>query len=853
MNMLRILLAVTFSLILATGTLMAQNSTVYGIVLSYGAEKQPLSGATVFIPELQTGTSTDRNGLFVISNISAQTITLRVSYVGFETIDTLISLPREEPINIILRPSSSELESVIITEQIDRSDFAIQVPLSTTRISARQIQTSPRVFGEIDLIRVIQNLPGVKAESDYSGGLYVRGGRNDQNLILIDGIPVYNPWHFFGLFGSFNSDVIESVEFNKGVFPARYGNRLSSLMRIETNDGHRQPTPYSANIGLLSASLSTGAPINDKSSLSVGFRRTYMEPFLNLLDDSQRFEGPDDELYKQSTNYYFVDVNARYRYRINDNHLLHVSSFYSTDQMRLASLETYDRKFVVNPDNYEYLLEDRYSKFGWSNIAAGIRLRSTYRNFRLSNQFYATYFSMSNTDRTFVDFNWQQKIQHSAGLTNRSRTVIETNYYGLEKSFDQELWDLGYIMQIDRDLSDVVTLESGFEFVRHRFRRDGRLFEEIDYRRDVQTDDLPIRSTINASIINRGLDEDFIAINSAISLALDISLQKFKLFPGLRYEYFSKGMYSSFLPRVNAQYTFGENLILTAGYGQFAQYFHAVGIGTFQLLLDNWIWTEETIKPSKAETFTLGFRYQNAPLGSFTVEGYHKTFAELLNFDPVETYKALNGTGALIPVYTQVTTTGVGRAYGIEFQYETNINRLELSVGYTISWSNVRFDGINEGNWYPSRTDSRNDITSSLNYTITPHWLVGLGFSYKTGQPITWSYSAYLREEDPLEIGDLQDGDPLIWKNTNNFRLPDYHRLDVFLTYQNRPFFGARADYSLSVINTYNRNNILAINPQTTFRNDESIGAVIFDPKYRQIPQMPLLPMIGMRIYGVSK
>jgi outer membrane receptor for ferrienterochelin and colicin len=853
MKILRILLAVTFILIIVSGTLIAQNSTIYGIVVSYGAEKQPLSGASVFIPELQTGASTDRNGLFIIPNISHDRITLRVSYIGFETIDTLITLPREESINIVLRPRSSELESLVITEQTERSDFAIQVPLSTTRISARQIQTSPRVFGEIDLIRVIQNLPGVKAESDYSGGLYVRGGRNDQNLILIDGIPVYNPWHFFGLFGSFNSDVIESVEFNKGVFPARYGNRLSSLMRIETNDGHRQASPYSVNIGLLSASLAAGARINDKSSFSLGFRRTYMEPFLNMWDNAQYFEGPDEEQYKQTTKYHFIDVNARYRYRINENHLLHVSSFYSADRMRLGSLDTYNRQFAMNPANYQFLYDDRTSDFGWSNIAAGIRLRSTYSGFKVSNQIYATYFSMSNAEQNSIDYNWQQRIRHSAGLSYRTRTVTEKNFYGLDKSFDQELWDLGYNLHVDRDLSDDIKLETGFEIVRHSFRREGRLFEEIDYRRDVQTDDLPARSTINASIINRGLDEDFTAINTALSAGLDISMQNFKLFPGVRFEYFSQGKYIALLPRVNAQYNLGENWLFTAGYGQFAQYFHSVGIGTFQLLLDNWIWTEETIKPSTSETFTLGFRFDDARYGSFTVEGYHKVFKELLNFDPVETYKAINGTGALIPVYTQVTTTGEGRAYGLEFQHEIKLNRVELSMAYTLSWSTVRFDGINEGEWYPSRTDSRNDIVTSLNYTISPHWLVGLGFSYKTGQPITWSYSAYLREEDPLEIDDSHTGDPLIWKKTNNFRLPDYHRLDLFLTYQNRPFFGARADYSLSVINTYNRNNILAINPQTTFRNDDNINAVIVEPKYRQIPQMPLLPMIGLRFYGVSK
>jgi hypothetical protein len=846
------LLLLILLLTLVSTSLFAQQSTLSGRVLVYGSDSMPLIGATVAIPNLNLITTTDVNGRFEIRNIEPGEILIRVSYVGYETLDSLIRLPHAETLEIRLRAESRELEQITITEQMEPSNFAVQVPLSTVKLSAQKIQSSPRVLGEIDVIRVIQTLPGVKSESDYSGGLYVRGGRNDQNLILIDGIPVYNPWHFFGLFGAFNSDVIRSVEFNKGVFPAMYGNRLSSLLHIETVDGSESENRYNVNVGLLSTSVSLAHRFNERSSVSFGLRRTYMDPFLKIWDNSEATDGDFGERFRQSTTYYFLDSNLKYRYRLSDNHLLQVSMFYGTDKLRLESGESYDRPLGLFADNYERLFEDKRSRFGWTNVAIGARVVSTFNDYRFSQQLYTTIFNMSNSDYSSVNFSWRQRVQYNAGLQVVNKTFSEDTFYDLEKRFDQDLLDIGYNAQLSRRINENFRLDLALELVQHEFTRNGTLMENNDFSRVELTDDLPPRLTDSRTKLNRILVEDLSATNVATSLGLHLNIGKLQLYPGLRFEYFSLGDHINLLPRVNIIYRWSDQFMFTAGFGQFAQYFHAVGVESFQLPVDNWVWSEDSIQPSFATTFTSGFEINLADAGRFVIESYYRKFENLLNFDPIETFKAISGTGTLIPVYTQVTTTGIGEAYGIEIQHEIDFSRLKVQTAYTLSESKVKFDNINENRWYASRTDSRHDLGINVEWTPTQHWVIGSIFNFRTGQPITWAYSAYERVEDPLGIGSVIPGEPLIWKTRNNFRLPDYHRLDFFVSFQKAKFFKANIDYTLSVINVYNRQNIFAINPQTTFRYDENRKATIMDPRYRQIPQLPVLPMISIRVYGGS-
>lgn len=303
--------------------------------------------------------------------------------------------------------------------------------------------------------------------------------------------------------------------------------------------------------------------------------------------------------------------------------------------------------------------------------------------------------------------------------------------------------------QISGRINNNFKIDGAFEFVNHKFTRNGKLWESNDFERVELTNDFPPKVTDSKTMLDRYLEENTTSNNIAASIGLHLLYGDVQFFPGLRFEYFSQGGYKKILPRINMIYSFSQNLIMTAGFGRFAQYFHAVGIESFQLPVENWVWSNDSIRPSYATTSTVGLQLKTSVSGNFIVESYYRKFENLLNFDPVETFKAISGTGTLIPVYTQVTTTGIGEAYGIEFQHNIQLFKFNLRTAYTLSKSDVKFENINEDQWYPSKTDSRHDLTVNVEWNPMERWSFGGNFNYRTGTPVTMAYSAYDREEDP--------------------------------------------------------------------------------------------------------
>lgn len=841
-------LILSFFPLLFCAQVMAQ-SVMSGTVFDRTMGNRVVDGVSVTLPDMNMGTSTDRNGRFMIRVQEPGEYRVRFTHVGYMPLDTLVRIPVED-LSIFLDPTTSELEQITITERSEPSPLQLQVPLSTVRLTAQQIASSPRVLGESDVLRVLQTLPGIKTESDYSGGLHVRGGRNDQNLILLDGIPVYNPWHFFGVFGAFNSDIIHSVEFNKGVFPALYGNRLSSLIHIETIDGSQDTDNYAIHLGLLSSSAAISSKLNERNSLSFSIRRTYMDPFLRMWDNHESYSDRDGESYQQRTQYYFMDANMRYRFQIDRIHTLQLTLFSGNDRLRLTGIDSYNRVSEQNTAHYDWLDEQNSTDFGWDNYAAGVRLTSNWDRIRLVQQLYYSRFVMNNDDYLYSESGWGRQIRTSAGLRPVTRTVNEDVIYFLDKSFGQSLADWGYNGVLTVPMLDWLRMDAGMELLVHDFRKDGLLEEYTDIRRNENVDGYPPKNIRTNIRVERLLEEDMVAYSGALSMALSLELGALSVYPGLRFESFEPGALRSLLPRVNTTLSFSENWIITAGYGQFRQYYHAVGLESFQLPVDNWVWSDADISPSKATTLTAGTRYQYPSNGSILLEGYYRTFEKLLNFDPIESYKAVSGTGTLVPVYTDIMTVGEGEAYGVEILLDHQWNKVSLQTGYTWSRSRLRFDRINEQQWYPARSDIRHDVNVQVQWNVSTSWEVGGNFAFRSGQPITWAYSAYDRVEDHLGLGIELDSDLLIWKYRNNFRLPDYHRLDVFVTRKGGRFFNGSIDYSFNVINLYNRQNIFAINPRTEFQLDRAVQTTFIEPRFRVIPQLPVLPMVSVKIYG---
>lgn len=830
---------------------MAQPSyTLEGTVLTQ--DGNPLPGANIQIPDQSRGTSTDSTGFFSIDRLGSGEVLLRITFLGYIPVDTLVTIPLPEELLIRMVPSETFLDQIVVQVTGLDTDLAQQVPLSTTYFPRSTLQDVPRFMGEPDVIRVIQNLPGVKTDSDYSGGMVVRGGRNDQNLILLDGMPVYNPWHMFGIFSALNSDAVSGVEFNRGVFPARYGGRLSSVLNVEMEDGRSVEFLDQINIGLLSATVSLGGKLSDKTSIYVTTRRTYMEPFLSLLDRKQRETDLATGTLDQQTGYHFWDLNTKLSYRINSNKNIDLNFFYSRDRFKWDVEESLFREqnFGANVTETREGHGTSNTRIGWENMAASMRWIHEYNRMSYKVQGYVSHFRSQNSGSE--DHFFDGRFRSVSGIPPRLnvRNIVEIENYQLEKRFDQEILDIGLKLSGKLKITESFSASSGGEIVHHQFRRESDLFEYVEfYKENKLNSNTPIISETETQI-DRSFKDKIAPVEMAIHSNLNIEKGRFKLYPGLRFEhYVNSGItYTVALPRINAGIKINDSWSIYSGYGQFRQYFQTVGFDLVQFPVENWVWAGESTRPADAVSWTLGTRIELKNLGFLTVEGYFRNFRNLADLNPLESFKAIRSTGSLVPAYRDHVLEGIGKASGVELVIDWGTERLSSQISYVYSQNFVRFDEINNGDWYPSRTDSPHDIGMNLRWRINNSWTAGFVFGFKSGQPMTLAMSGYDREEDPLNIGNTLRSSPIIMNERNNFRLPDYHRMDLFVTLRERSFFGGLADITLSVINVYNRYNLFAINMTSDIVLNTGGDTIYVDPSYRYLSQLPILPMINFRI-----
>ncbi len=844
---------IVFFLIVQLSTSLSPAQTNYsleGYVLTN--EDNPLPGANIQIPDQMRGTSADAAGYFSLDGLDSGEIQLRITFLGYAAVDTVVSIPAADELIIRMMPSETYLDQIVVQVTGLDTDLSQQVPLSTTYFPRTTLQNVPRFMGEPDIIRVIQNLPGVKTESDYSGGMVVRGGRNDQNLILLDGMPVYNPWHMFGIFSALNADAVTGVEFNKGVFPASYGGRISSVLNVDMKDGRDVEFLDQINIGLLSTTVSLGGKIGDKTSLYVTTRRTYMEPFLNLLDRRERRSNLSEGTLDQQTGYYFWDLNSKISHQIDRKKRLDLNLFFSRDRFTWNVDESLFREqnFGVNVTETRESEAASNTRIGWENMAASLRWSHEYKQLDYRVQGYISYFRSRNSGSEQHTF--EGSLRSVSGIPPRLnvRQIVETDDYQLDKSFKQEVLDLGLKAAGNLKLTEALSLGSGGEVILHQFNRESTLFERLDYSRESRLNsNTPIVSEIT-DLTDRSAEENIQPTVLALHANLNLEAGRFKFYPGVRFEHYVNdgSSYTVALPRINAGIEINDFWGVYSGYGHFRQYFQTVGFDLIQFPVENRVWAGELIQPADAVSWTLGTRIEFKNLGFLTIEGYYRDFKNLTDLDPLESFKAIRSTGSMVPAYREHVLQGIGKSSGIEFVFDWGTERISSQLSAVFSRNRVKFDEINRGEWYPSRTDSPLDVGLNLSWKINDTWLAGFVFGFKTGQPMTLAKSGYDREEDPLNIGNTLRSSPVIMDERNNYRLPDYHRLDLFVTLSDRPFIGGLADITLSVINVYNQYNLFAINQTSDiFLNPE--GDTIFvDPSYRFLSQLPILPMLNFRI-----
>jgi hypothetical protein len=719
------------------------------------ASRERLIGVNVLASELRAGTTTNNFGFFSLS-LPEGTHTISFSYLGYDSYVFNWQAQKDTILTIRLTEYTTMLSEAVVTAEIPLSE---QAQMSTIEVNMKQLKMVPALFGEVDLLRVLQLLPGVQSGGEGSTGIYVRGGGPDQNLILLDGVPLYNVSHLFGFFSVFNADAIKSTTLIKGGFPARYGGRLSSVIDITMKEGDMQQRGGDVSIGLIASKITYEGPIvKDKTSFMISGRRTYIDalaqPVIRMVEPGTR------------AGYYFGDFNLKVNHKFGDKDRLYLSFFNNIDKFYFG--------FKESGAGFE---ESVSGSLQWGNRAAALRWNHLF-NPRMFVNVAATY------------TRYQLSIQ----------TEIKENDDFFQLRLSSNIEDFGLKADWEYFPNPQNHVRFGGNIVRHYFRPAAVNVKENFS--GVNTDSL-----INLSPVLSSWDFQFYAEND------HKITERIRANYGLHYNYyrFKDIYYHSLQPRLSTRYRLDNRSAIKASFARMQQYLHLLssnnGIG---LPSDLWVPATDLIPPMMADQVAAGYVINSRDnVWEFSVESFYKKMNGLIEFSSGSSFLVVNDW------QSRVEVDGQGWAYGTEFFLQKKSGKNMGWVGYTLSWNNRQFENLNNGNVYPYRFDRRHDVSivytrqigKSFDFSCT--WVYGTGLA--TNIPI-FSHQTL----GDMDWGFFGDGAVSNYGDLNSYRFRPYHRGDISLNF-NKVYTKTITTWNVSIYNVYNRQN-----PFFLFRDTEN-------------------------------
>ena len=676
---------ILFVLLLLVGRGFAQRATIYGYVYD-AASGERLAGASVSIPERSVGTTSNAYGFYSIStDIQPDSVSLLVTFVGYTAVLQKVSLSTS--LEIIFRLEAGKLMEEVVIAAKSGSRIQQRTQMSAIGLSSAAIKALPAFLGETDVLKAIQLLPGIQAGAEGSSGLYVRGGSPDQNLILLDGVPVYNATHLFGFFSVFNADAINGVDVIKGGFPARYGGRLSSVIDIRMKEGNNQSYHGEGSIGVIASKLTLEGPIQKgRSSFMISGRRTYADIFMRPIIRRQS-DGESD------AGYYYYDLNTKLNFKISEKDHLYLSGYFGND------------KFSARNDNrYENGEDKSETGIKWGNATAVARW-----NHRFSKKLF------SNFTANFT--------QYQFGLFNNS---TNKNYNPVrEEKFNERYFSGIRDWSVKADLdwlpSPAHFIKMGIAHTWHRYSPGALQSNSLN---------LPVSFT-KSEINNREMDvyiEDDIKISPNLKSNI-----------GLHYTLFSvpEKNFSSLQPRLSLLYLLNDNMSIKASYVQMSQFIHLLTNSTVGLPTDLWLPATLKVPPQRSTQYALGWAYDLNRKYEFSIEGYYKSMFNVMEY--------AEGSGFLSGImnWEDRVERGKGDSYGGEFFIQRKTGKTTGMAGYTLSWTNRQFDNLNNGKRFPFKYDRRHDFKIAVVHDLTKRIQISGDWVFSSGAAITLPESSY--------------------------------------------------------------------------------------------------------------
>ena len=714
-----------------------------------------LPSANVYNPETYLGTTSNNYGFFSLT-LPAGTHSLRASYVGFSHSDKLFILKNDTVLNFNLI-SSIQLQEVTV-RGFHFPELKNISGMGAYIIPIVNIKNSPALLGEVDLIKSIQLLPGIQGGSEGFSGLYVRGGGADQNLILIDDVPVYNVGHLLGFFSIFNADAVNHVAVLKGAFPARFGGRLSSVIDVRMNEGNKEKFEGTVNLGILSSGISLSGPIKkERAGFALSLRRTYIDVINALV---QRNEP-------ERANYYFYDINGKINFTVNPRNRIYLSGYFGRDKY----YTTFNYIDVINEAGQKTeTLNDENSAW-WGNLATSFRW-----NFLITNKFF------SNLTISYSNYAFNVDVLRNNRITN-----VWSN---LQQRYKSGIQDINLKLDFDYYHSNGNLSKFGANAIYHYFDpridlMEGKNGTEGKYRFNqgepiegwenhvYYENEFNIGSKFNANIGGRAI-----------------------LFKGEKKHYFS------FEPRLSSRYIVTSNFNLRSSAGIMSQFIHMLSSSNVSLPTDLWLPITNKIQPMSALQTTLGadFFFGQKSDYSINIDLYIKWLKNII------TYKETASFFDYTTDWEDKMTSGKGISYGVEFMLSKNTGKLTGSASYTLAKATNTFKELNDGFSFPDRHDRRHDVSLNMNYRFNTKWDFGAMWMFGSGLPVSLPSEKYFAPNLPFQDDKSSVGHSVNISSINGFRMPAFHRLDIGINYSRTKRKTVRS-WGLGVINAYGRQN----------------------------------------------
>jgi len=742
-------------------------------ISGYISEKQTgekLIGATVYISETQGGTVSNLYGYYALS-LQPGIYTITFSYVGYQLQKHSVNLNADQTLNVELVSGGELLDEVVISgERLDKNVRANE--MSVIKMESKTIKEIPALFGEVDIIRALQLLPGISTLAEGSTGFSVRGGGPDQNLVLLDEATVYNAGHLLGFFSVFNNDAVKDVTIYKGDIPAANGGRLSSLLDVRMKEGNSKRFSGTGGIGLIASRLTLEGPVfKDKTSFIISGRRTYADLFIPLFGN-QDLNG---------SKLYFYDLNAKLNHTIDDNNRIFISAYLGNDVFKneFAGMNLGNTTTTVR---WNHL----FSKNVFSNFTL---LRSSYKYELGTPSGNANSFEWNSKLLDYTakaDFTWflnpDNTVKIGASAIYHTFNPGSAQGIGDEALFTEYVLPKNYALESgayvsnEQKIGTLLTLKYGLRF---------SMFQNVG------------PTTVY------DFDENYETIDSTVYAKGD---------------FFNTYMHLE--PRFGFTYMLNEVSSIKGSYSRTVQYLQLAQNSTAGTPLDIWFPASPNVKPQICDQGAIGYfrNFMNNSL-EVSVEGYYKTMQNTIDFkDHAELLLNKELEGEL--------RFGTSQAYGLEFLVRKTRGKLTGWIGYTLSKAERTIAEINDGETYVAPYDKPHDISVVVNYDLNARLNFGANWVYSTGLPVTFPTGRAIYGNKVVPI----------YSDRNAYRMPDYHRLDISVTLKEKEKPGKKwhGEWNLSVYNAYARKNAWSINfvqdendPYTTYAEKTYLFSII--------------------------